>query len=89
MDSYTTPKGVTIRVDQLYTDDVYRQDARTIRVVEIAEPHTDYKGALCCTVTYRVVAEGDNPRALTRTKTIDASRLTDSSLYRLVEEVAR
>ncbi|MBF6284479.1 hypothetical protein REK76_29430 (plasmid) [Nocardia farcinica] len=89
MDSYTTPAGVTVAVGQLWTDDVYRQDARTIRVLEIAEPHTDYKGALRCTVTYQVVADADGPRALTRTKTIDAARLTDPRLYRLVEEVAR
>ncbi|MGK8491872.1 hypothetical protein [Nocardia asiatica] len=87
MDTYTTPKGITVRVDQLWTDDVYRQDARVIRIVEIAEPHTDYKGALRCTVTYRVVTEGDTARALTRNKTIDAARLTDPRLYRLAEEV--
>ncbi|MGW4719719.1 hypothetical protein [Nocardia sp. NPDC004260] len=87
MDTYTTPKGITVRVGQLWTDDVYRQDARVIQVVEIAEPHTDYKGAGRCTVTYRVVAEGGGARALTRTKTIDAARLTDPRLYRLVEEV--
>ncbi|MEU2258549.1 hypothetical protein ABZ540_35890 [Nocardia xishanensis] len=88
MDSYTTPAGVTVALGQLYTDDVYRRDARVIRVVEIAEPHTDYKGALRCTVTYRVVVEADGARALTRTKTIDAARLTDPRLYRLVEDGA-
>ncbi|MEU4345603.1 hypothetical protein AB0H00_30855 [Nocardia sp. NPDC023852] len=83
--SYTTSKGVLIEVDQRYTD-VYRDGARVIAVVEIAEPRTDHKGVERCEITYRVVVRDGVELALTRVQTMDAARLTDTRLYQLVEE---
>ncbi|MBF6163000.1 hypothetical protein [Nocardia cyriacigeorgica] len=86
MEQYTTPQGVRIAVDQLYTD-VYRDRARLIVVVGIGEPRTDSSGRVSCEVAYQVLMREGVRVARPRTQTMDAARLTDSRLYQRVEGV--
>ncbi len=87
MNTYTTAKGVKLAVDQLYTD-IYRDSLRVLVVVEIAAPRTDYQGRTRCEVTYRVVVRDGARVTSARLQRIDAERLADPKLYRLVEDEA-
>lgn len=80
MRSYTTPKCRTVSVGDCYTD-TYRDEARVLLVVDIAEPWTDHLGRERCSVLYRVVAQDGRPVSSSRVRSIEASRLTDPRLY--------
>lgn len=86
-DTYTTAKGVQLTVGQLYTD-IYRDSLRVIAVVEIAAPRTGYQGRTRCEVSYRVVVRDGARVTSSRLQRMDAERLADPKLYRLVEDEA-
>lgn len=85
MRAYTTAKCVTVTVGDRFTD-IYRDGARVLLVVEIADPWTDSQGRERCSVLYRVVVRDGKPVATSRVQEIDAARLTDPKLYARVGE---
>lgn len=78
--TYTTGKGVTVEVGDLYTD-IYRDGARVLLVTEIGTPVTDSAGRTRCQIAYRVVVRDGARVTSSRTQRIDADRLADPKLY--------
>jgi hypothetical protein len=87
MNAYTTPKGRTVKVGDLYRD-VRRVDARTLRVDAIDGPYRDWKGTTRCPVHYTVVAQAGGKTPSPLSKTIEADRLTNPALFVLVGAVS-
>ena len=86
-DTFTTGKGVTVAVDELYTD-VYRDCARVLLVTEIVTVRTDLAGRTRCEIGYRVVMRDGARVTSGRPQRIDADRITDPKLYQLVTDPA-